>query len=114
MTIDSLIHELYALVSDGYYSGAEITYKGHAITGIKSIVHKTPEEAEYAWELTDEVDMYEDTEKPKKAIDWEQRRFALVKDAIANGWDAEEALADAEKNHHSVQKEIRKEGQNND
>jgi hypothetical protein len=54
MTIDSLIHELYALVSDGYYSGAEITYKGHAINGIKSIIHETPEEAELIWELTDE------------------------------------------------------------
>lgn len=109
MTIDSLIHELYALVSDGYYSGAEITYKGHAITGIKSIIHETPEEAELTWELTDEVDMYEDTEKPKKAIDWEQRRFALVKDAIANGWDVEEALADADKTIAMYKKKYEKE-----
>ncbi len=98
MTIGSLIQKLYNLVADGYYTGAEITYKGHAITGIKSIVHETPEEAELAWELTDErFGKDEDTEKPKKPIDWEQRRFDLVKDAIANGWDVEEALADADK-----------------
>ena len=110
MTIDNLIEELYALVSDGYYSGAEVTYKGHAITGIQSIVHETPEEVELAWELTDEVDMYEEKpEMPKKPIDWEQRRFDLVKQMVANNWNAEQALDYADYTIEQYRKRNKKE-----